>query len=125
MNVLLLFVEGVYLIPRWVGDDELVMVSLTIGAAVLTLAILADYFRRGLLGKNRKVRAGDLQPIPGWMRWSAIGMNLLALFSQGLVLSSRGGVNTHALQEVLVTSLLIGTPVASAGILLEYNRRGL
>jgi len=125
LNVLLLLVEVVYLIPRWVGDDEIVMVTLTVGAAVVTLAMLVDYLRRGLLGDNRRVMAGDLRPIPIWLRWGAIGLNLLALFSQGVLLSSRGGVNVHALQEVLVTSLLVGTPLVSVTILLDYNRRGL
>jgi hypothetical protein len=125
LNILLLSVEVGYLIPRWVGDDEIVMVTLTVGAAVVTVALLIDYFRRGLLGDNRRVRAGDLQPIPIWLRWGAISMNLLALFSQGVLLSSRGGVNLRALHEVLVTSLLVGTPVVSLAILLDYNRRGL
>jgi hypothetical protein len=45
------------------------------------------------------------------------------MFSQ-LVLLPRG-VNLQAPQEVLVTSLLLGTPVVSLAILLDYNRRGL
>jgi hypothetical protein len=124
LNVLLLLVETLFLIPRWVGDDEIVMVSLVVGAGVLNLAMFADYFRRGMLGENRRVRAGDLRPFPAPVRWGAIGMNLGALFSEFLLLSSRG-VNLRALQEVLTLSLLVGTPVVSLAILLDYNRRGL
>ena len=96
-----------------------------VGAAVVNLTMFVDYFRRGLLGDNRKVRAGNLQPLPASMRWAAIAMNLLALFSELVLLSSRGGVNLRAPREVLVTSLLVGTPVVSLAILLDYNRRGL
>jgi hypothetical protein len=34
-------------------------------------------------------------------------------------------VNVRAPQEVLVTSVVVGTPVVSLAILLDYNRRGL
>ena len=64
LNVLVLLVEALFLIPRWVGEDEIAMVSLTVGAAFVNLTMFADYYRRGLVGENRKVRAGDLQPLP-------------------------------------------------------------
>jgi hypothetical protein len=106
-----------------VGEDEIAMVSLTVGAAFVNLTMFADYYRRGMVGDNRKVRAGDLQPLPTLVRWGAIALNLLALFSQLVLLVSRGGVNLRSPQEVLVTSLLFGTPVVSLAILLDYNRR--
>src|SRR5689334_11295658 len=59
LNVLLLLVEALFLIPRWVGEDEIGMVSLTFGAAFVNLTIFIDYYRRGMVGKNRKVRAGE------------------------------------------------------------------
>lgn len=124
LNVLLLLVEALFLIPRWVGDDEVVMVSLVVGAAVMNLTIFADYYRRGLLGRDRSVRAGDLQPLPVLVRWGTIALNLMVLFSQSVLFLSRG-VNMQAPQEMLVTFLLIGTPVVSLAILLDYNRRGL
>jgi hypothetical protein len=123
LNVLLLLVEGLFLIPRWVGEDEIVMVWLTFGAAFVNLTIFVDYYRRGMVGKNRKVRAGDLQPLPTLVRWGVIALNLFAVFSQLLLLLSRGGVNLQSPQEVLVTSLLLGTPVVSLAVLLDYNRR--
>ena len=123
LNVLLLLVEALFLTPRWVGDDEIAMVALTVGAAVVNLTMFVDYYRRGMVGDNRRVRAGDLQPLPTLVRWGAIVLNLVAMFSQ-LVLLSRG-VNLQSPQEVLVTSLLLGTPVVSLAILLDYNRRGL
>ncbi len=123
LNVLLLLVEALFLIPRWVGEDEIVMVSLTFGAAFVNLTIFVDYYRRGMLGKNRKVRAGDLQALPTLVRWGVIALNLFAAFSQLLLLQSRGGVNLQSPQEVLVTSLLLGTPVVSLAVLLDYNRR--
>jgi hypothetical protein len=86
--------------------------------------VLVDYYRRGMVGDNRKVRAGDLQPLPTFVRWGAIALNLLALFSQLVLLLSRG-VDLQSPQEVLVTSLLAGTPVVSLAILLDYNRRRL
>ena len=121
--MLLLLVEALYLIPRWVGEDEIAMVSLTFGAAFVNLAMFVDYYRRGLVGENRRVRAGDLQPLPTLVRWGAIALNLFALFSQWMLLVSRGGVNLQSPHEVLVTSLLSGTPVVSLAILLDYNRR--
>jgi hypothetical protein len=124
LNVLLLLVEALFLIPRWVGEDEIAMVSLMVGAAFVNLTMFVDYYRRGLVGNNRKVRAGDLQPLPTLVRWGAIALNLLALFSQLVPLLSRG-VNLQSPQDVLVTSLLAGTPVVSLAILLDYNRRGL
>jgi uncharacterized membrane protein len=123
LNVLLLLVEALYLIPRWVGEDEIAMVSLTFGAAFVNLAMFADYYRRGLVGENRSVRAGDLQPLPMMVRWGVIALNLFALFSQLMLLVSRGGVNLQSPHEVLVTSLLSVTPVVSLAILLDYNRR--
>ena len=104
----------------WLGEDEIAMVSLTVGAAFVNLTMFADYYRRGMVGKNRKVRAGDLQPLP---RWYVIALNLFALFSQWVLLLSRGGVNLQSPHEVLVTSLLSGTPVVSLAILLDYDRR--
>jgi hypothetical protein len=123
LNVLLLLVEGLFLIPRSVGEDEIVMVSLVVGAAVVNLIMFVDYYRRGLLGDNRRVRAGGLQPLPASVRWGAIALNLLALFSEFVLLSR--GVNLRSPQEVLVISLLVGTPVVSLAILFDYNRRGL
>jgi hypothetical protein len=123
LNVLLLLVEGLFLIPRSVGEDEIVMVSLVVGAAVVNLIMSVDYYRRGLLGDNRRVRAGGLQPLPASVRWGAIALNLLALFSEFVLLSR--GVNLRSPQEVLVISLLVGTPVVSLAILFDYNRRGL
>ena len=124
LNVLLLLVEALFLVPRWVGEDEIAMVSLTVGAAFVNLTMFVDYYRRGLLGDNRQVRAGGLQPLPTSVRWGAIALNLLALFTQSVLFLSRG-VNLQAPQEVLVTSLLVGTPVVSLAILLDYNRRRL
>jgi hypothetical protein len=106
-----------------VGEDEIAMVSLTVGAAFVNLTMFADYYRRGMVGKNRNVRAGDLQPLPTLVRWGVIALNLFALFSQWVLLLSRGGVNLQSAHEVLVTSLLSGTPVVSLAILLDYNRR--
>ena len=123
LNVLLLLVEAIFLIPRCVGEDEIAMVSLTVGAAFVNLTIFVDYYRRGMVGDNRKVRSGDLQPLPTLVRWGVIALNLFALFSQLVLLLSRGGVNLRSPQEVLVTSLLFGTPVVSLAILLDYNRR--
>ena len=124
LNVLSLLVEALLLIPRWVGEDEIAMVSLMVGTAFVNLTVFVDYYRRGMVGNNRKVRAGGLQPVPTSVRWGAIALNLLALFSQLVPLLSRG-VNLQSPQEVLVTSLLAGTLVVSLAILLDYNRRGL
>jgi len=124
LNVLLLVVESVFLIPRWVGEDELAMVSLVVAAAFLNLVMFVDYYRRGMVGANRSVRAGGLQPLPTAVRWVAIALNLLALFSQSVFLLSRG-INLESPQEVLVTSLLVGAPVVALAVLLDYNRRGL
>ncbi|HXD18339.1 MAG TPA: hypothetical protein VN654_15105 [Vicinamibacterales bacterium] len=123
LNVLLLLVEVFFLIPRWVGQDEIAMVSLTVGTAFVNLTMFVDYYRRGMVGKNRQVRAGDLQPLPTLIRWGVIALNLFALCSQLVLLLSRGGVNLGSPQEVLVTSLLVGTSVVSLAILLDYNRR--
>jgi len=124
LNVLLLLVEALFLIPRWVGEDEIAMVALVVGAAVVNLTMFVDYYRRGLLGENRRVRAGDLQPLPASVRWGAIALNLVALFNESVLFLSRG-INPQAPQEVLVTSLMIGTPVVSLAIMLDYNRRRL
>ena len=124
LNVLLLLVEALFLIPRWVGDDEIAMVSLVVGAAAMNLTVFADYYRRGLVGHNRRVRAGDLQPLPVLVRWGTIALNLVALFSQSVLFLPRG-VNLQSPAEMLVTALLIGTPVVSLAILLDFNRREL
>jgi hypothetical protein len=58
------------------------MVSLMVGAAFVNLTMLVDYYRRGMVGNNRKVRAGGLQPLPTLVRWDAIALSLLAPFSQ-------------------------------------------
>ena len=73
-----LLFEALYLIPRWVGEDEIAMVSLTFGAAFVNLTMFVDYYRRGLVGQNRSVRAGDLQPIPTLVRWGVIALNLFS-----------------------------------------------
>ena len=65
------------------------MVSLTVATAFVNLTMFVDYYRRGMVGDNRKVRAGGLQPLPTLVRWGAIALNLLALFSL-LVILSRG-----------------------------------
>ena len=36
------------------------MVSLMVGAAFVNLTMLVDYYRRGMVGNNRRVRAGGL-----------------------------------------------------------------
>jgi hypothetical protein len=50
-------------------------------------------------------------------------MNLVLLFTEGVLLSARG-VNLTNLMEVLVVSLAATTPIVSLAVFLDFNRRG-
>jgi len=133
LNALLLLVEVVYLLPRWavtlrvsfVDERELVMVALVIGAAILNLTLFLDYYRRGLVSERRRnVIAGNLRPLPAAMRWGVIALNVLALFSESVLLLDRG-INVRAPLELFVVSLMVGAPLLGLAMFLDFNRRGL
>jgi hypothetical protein len=50
-------------------------------------------------------------------------MNVVLLFTEGVLLSARG-VNLTNAMELLVVSLGATTPIVSLAVLLDYNRRG-
>jgi len=122
LNGILLALEVFILIPRWVGPDEVAMVVLLVGSAGTNLAVLADYYRRGLVGRDRRVRSGSVQPLPIAMRYGVIGLNVATLLSLSILLQQRG-VNVTSPQELMVTTLFIGAPLVSLMVLLDYNRR--
>src|SRR6266850_2102021 len=64
------------------GGDEIATVSLTVGAAFVNMTMVVDYYRRGMIGDNRKVRTGDLQPASnvGTLERYRIALKLSALF---------------------------------------------
>jgi hypothetical protein len=125
LNALLLLIEATYLLPRApVRQDELVMVLLLVGTPVVNLAMIFDYYRRGALTGVRNRVKGNPLPLPTPVRWTLIGLNALLLFSEAVVLLGRG-INVGNPIEVALTSLFLGTPVASLAMFLDYNRRGL
>jgi len=107
-----------------VRQDELVMVSLLAGTPVVNLAMIADYYRRGVLTGIRKRIKGTPLPLPTAVRWAVIGLNVLLLFSEAVLLLGRG-INVGNPIEVALTSLFLATPVVSLAMFLDYNRRGL
>ena len=125
LNALLLLIEATYLLPRApVREDELVMVSLLVGTPVVNLAMIVDYYRRGVLKGVRNRAKGNPLPLPTPVRWTVIGLNVLLLFSEAVLLLGRG-INVGNPIEVAVTSLMLATPVMSLAMFLDYNRRGL
>ncbi len=124
LNGLLLTLEVFVLIPRWVGSDEIVMVTLLVGSAFINLVVLVDYYRRGFVGSNRSVRAGDLHPLPAFLRWGVMALNIATLLSLSILFQSRG-VNFVSPLELLTTTLFIGAPLVSLMVFLDYNRRGV
>lgn len=124
-NALLLFAEVGFLLWRWVSDVEVAMVSLLVATPVVNLVMFFDYYRRGLWTQGaQKVAKGDLRPLPTPIRWLAIAFNVLLMFSEAVLLLDRG-VNLGNPLELLVTSLMVATPVVSLAMFLDYSRRGL
>jgi hypothetical protein len=66
---------------------------------------------------------GDDRPLPTPVRWLAVGMNVVLLFTEGVLLSARG-VNLTNPMELLVVSVAATTPIVSLAVFLDYNRRG-
>jgi hypothetical protein len=109
----------------FVDERELVMVALVIGAALLNLTLFMDYYRRGLVSERRRnVIAGNLRPLPTIVRRGVIGFNVLALFSESVLLLDRG-VNVRAPLEMFVVSLMVGAPLFGLAMFLDFNRRGV
>jgi len=66
---------------------------------------------------------GDDRPLPVPARWLAVGMNIVLLFTEGVLLSARG-INLTNPMEVLVVTVATATPIVSLAVFLDYNRRG-
>ena len=63
----------------------------------------------------------DDRPLPKPVRWLAVGMNVVLLFTEGVLLSTRG----VTVDEIPMVSMLVATPILNLVMFLDYNRRGL
>ncbi|MEQ1759274.1 MAG: hypothetical protein ABL986_13205 [Vicinamibacterales bacterium] len=125
LNVALIVLELGYLVPRWVGPNEVAVVSFLVAAPILNLAMFADYHRRGLFlplrGASWKER-GDSRPLPTPLRWLVCAFNILLLFNEALIYLEWGGI-AQGLLQWSIASLHILTPIVSLTVFLDYNRR--
>jgi hypothetical protein len=71
-----------------------------------------------------RVVKGDERPLPRPLKWLAVGMNVLLLFTEGVLLSARGVAMANP-NEVVVVILAVTTPIVSLAVFLDYNRRGV
>ncbi len=125
LNAALVVLELGYLVPRWVGPNEVAVVSFLVATPILNLVMLADYHRRGLFLASRTgvwAQKGDSRPLPIGLRWLVCGFNILLLFNEVLIYLEWGGI-AEGLLQWSIASVHILTPVLSLAIFLDYNRR--
>jgi hypothetical protein len=59
--------------------------------------------------------------LPKSVKWLAVALNVVLLCTEGVLLSTRG----VTVDEIVMVSMLVATPVFNLALFLDYYRRGL